>query len=90
MLTALIGLATTIVMGGLKKINIIDSASPIVKQLVVLAVAAAANYVRIWLGYDVPADMQGWIVSTILSALASLGFYNLYESNVKQRAARQQ
>lgn len=86
MITALIGLISAILMGGLKKADIIRRAAPLVKQLVVVGIAALVNLVRVKMGYEVPGDLQAWAVSAVLSALAAFGFYNLYESNIAQRA----
>lgn len=78
-----IGLITTLLMAIFKKIPTVAELTTIVKQAIVLAIAAVASYVKVKLGYDVPADLQGWMVTTLMTAVSAFGFYNLYSSHFK-------
>lgn len=86
MISMLLALLTTLIMGFVKKANPIEGASALVKQVVVVAIAALVNLIRIKSGYDVPGDMQEYVIATIMTAIESLGFYNLYAANAKAGA----
>lgn len=83
MITVIMGFITTLIMGLLKSQTPLTNASAIIKQLVVMVIAALVSFINMKWGFAVSEDLQAWVINWILTALSGFGFYNLYAANAK-------
>lgn len=85
-ITAVLGLVTTLVMGGIKKLSQkIDELPSMYKQLIVALIAFGVTKLSTLLGIVIPSDPTVWsaeLVQSILTALAALGLHNVKKTTL--------
>ncbi len=85
----ILGLITTFVMGGFKKVSAwVDAQAPLVKQIIVAGIASIIYLVSKYLNLDLPNDPTTWTdgtVSTLIVAGLAMAFKAIKDAITKVR-----